>query len=125
FGDRVSKTFSSSVHRGPEAVIVVVLKLVTGGITGDGQAGTGDQSVAIVPRANALLENLGLLRQGHGAQLDVRDPGACARPDPATIIREQLLDMIIRQVASAGEILSAVALRSGEIQAQESLRRAE
>src|SRR5439155_25588541 len=82
-------------------------------------------AVAIVARPDALLEVPGLLRERHGPQLDVRNTGAGSRPHSATIIRRELLDPIVRQVALAGKILAAVPLGRRKIQPHQTLRRPE
>src|SRR5262249_38054553 len=84
-----------------------------------------NHSETVVACPYALFEEFRFLRQCHWPQLDVRDSGAAAGPDTIMLVRQQLLHDIIRQVTLTGEVLAAVALRSSEIHAHESLRRSE
>jgi len=85
----------------------------------------GDHPVTVVARPNTVLEDLCFLRQGHRPQLDVRNSGASANPNAVILVRQQLLNDIVRQVTLAGQILTSIAFGRREVHAHETLRRSE
>jgi len=87
--------------------------------------GIGDQSVPVVPLAYALLEEFSLLCERHGAHSMCETPARVRAQTSPTFIGQELFNVILGRSVGRAKILAAVTLRRGEIQAQESLRRAE
>ena len=113
---RVTKTLRRRIDGGPQAVIVGVVQPIARGIARGGEMGGGDQAVTVVARADALFERFCLLRQSHWFELNMRNARAGANPNASLIVREELLDAIISQIAPALQILAAVAFRCRKIQ---------
>src|SRR5216684_1553089 len=74
--------------------------------------------------ADALFEKLRLLFKRHRPQLDVRDAGSRAQPDTATIVGNQVKDLVVRQITPAGKVLAAIERTGVVINADDTLPRA-
>src|SRR5947209_3803294 len=74
--------------------------------------------------ADALFEKLRLPIERHRPQVDVRDAGSRPHPDTATIVGNQVEDLVVRQITSSGKVLASIERTGVVIDADGTLPRA-
>ena len=119
--DGVAETLCGRVDGCPQAVVVVVDVPAGREIARDLEVGVAEHPVAVVPQPHVLLHQPGFLREGHRAQLDVRDARARAHPDAAGLVGDNPQHVIVRQVAPAAEVLEAIPRGRLLVEARQSL----
>ena len=87
--------------------------MIRGDVARRGKPRIGNEAVPGVAQADPLLENGGLLFQGHRDEFDVSRRSGCADPYTAGAVGKKVENLVIGKVPSASKILAAVPRVSG------------